>query len=729
MRVLRPQAAVLGAVLCAAAGCGHGELAVSVPRYAYVLGSDGAVSGYAVNPRTGQLRPNGYALAPAPIEGLDLANSLGPALAVSDAGYVYMVAPSSSALPVLTTFAVEASTGILRPRPTIPRPGPSPQAIAAHPSGKFVYIVTARGRIQPAGVDAPTGTLADIGADIAPPGVEEGTATLSRVAVDPQGRFLLAAERDTGGERVANWLVAATIDPGTGALDTAWSRSPIPFEAGAVAIHPGGRCGLAAPRSQRAGFTAFSVSRGGDLSAGPVTAGRDGVVDLAVDPTGRQLLVLDRAGVLAFEITNAETCALGPPRGPLALDWSPTTALSIDPSGRFAYVTASGSDRISTLSIDGSSGVVGLTGEALARPRSSGFAPVFTHGARAVNFAPRFLYAANFGSDDVSVYGVNWTTGALTLKGSQSSLGSGPLAVAVDPWGRFAFVANATSGTVASFVINTTTGALARVSVPSPVGARPVALAVDPSGRFLYVASEGGSQIAAFVVDQTSGEIAAVFGSPFPVQPAPSALAVDPTGVALYATSASPRPALSSFLINEVVGAIGSPSKGLPIEGSGAGHGALGIDVTGGLLFLAEDLADAVSLFRPARAGRGGDLERMARAAAGSRPTSVAIDPEGRFVYAAGGGGSGVSTFTYARNPGAVSRVGTFGDGTPAAIQGIAADPSGRFVYAADAGAGAGAPGRVLAFAVAPENGALTSIGSVPAGRQTSALAVARYHE
>src|SRR6185369_6689831 len=112
------------------------------------------------------------------------------------------------------------------------------------------------------------------------------------------------------------------------------------------------------------------------------------------------------------------------------------------------------------------------------------------------------------------------------------------------------------------------------------------------------------------------GELAAVFGSPFAVDPPPGSVAVDPTGLMLYAASSGPRPAMSMFVINEVVGALGARTA-YPFEGTGAGHAAIGVDLAAGLVFLAEDLAGTVSLFRPARGVGGSAGERLVRASAG----------------------------------------------------------------------------------------------------------------
>ena len=55
----------------------------------------------------------------------------------------------------------------------------------------------------------------------------------------------------------------------------------------------------------------------------------------------------------------------------------------------------------------------------------------------------KFAYVANCGSNDVSMYTINATTGALTSIGTIAA-GTSPVSMAVDPAGKFAYVANFT---------------------------------------------------------------------------------------------------------------------------------------------------------------------------------------------------------------------------------------------------------------------------------------------
>src|SRR5258707_325773 len=101
------------------------------------------------------------------------------------------------------------------------------------------------------------------------------------------------------------------------------------------------------------------------------------------------------------------------------------------------------------------------------KPSPSGGAsnPVnFTIG----RFLPRFAYVANAGSNDVSMYTINATTGALTsIAPGTIAAGRFPNAVAVDPYGRFACEESLYFGAVSIYNINATTGALTSIGTRS----------------------------------------------------------------------------------------------------------------------------------------------------------------------------------------------------------------------------------------------------------------------
>src|SRR5580698_2137193 len=95
---------------------------------------------------------------------------------------------------------------------------------------------------------------------------------------------------------------------------------------------------------------------------------------------------------------------------------------------------------------------------------------------------------------------------------------------------RYLYVANFGSNDVSAFTINTGTGALATVpGSPFPAGNSPDSIAVDPTGRFAYVSNQTDSTVSAFTIDRGTGALQAVTGSPFATGPGPTSVAIDPS--------------------------------------------------------------------------------------------------------------------------------------------------------------------------------------------------------
>ena len=77
----------------------------------------------------------------------------------------------------------------------------------------------------------------------------------------------------------------------------------------------------------------------------------------------------------------------------------------------------------------------------------------------AVSPTGKFAYVANNGSNDVSMYTINGTTGVLSPAGTIAA-GLAPTSIAIHPAGGFAYVTNSPSNTVSIYSIDGATGAL-----------------------------------------------------------------------------------------------------------------------------------------------------------------------------------------------------------------------------------------------------------------------------
>src|SRR5215467_8916980 len=107
--------------------------------------------------------------------------------------------------------------------------------------------------------------------------------------------------------------------------------------------------------------------------------------------------------------------------------------------------------------------------------------------------------------------------GALSpINGSPFIAGALPTGLAIDPQGALLYVANKGSNNVSGFAIDASSGALGAIS-GSPFatgGVGPAAVAVDSNSSFVYVGEQGSHDVASFSIGG-NGALKLVAGSPF----------------------------------------------------------------------------------------------------------------------------------------------------------------------------------------------------------------------
>ena len=225
------------------------------------------------------------------------------------------------------------------------------------------------------------------------------------------------------------------------------------------------------------------------------------------------------------------------------------TPMGITSFGPFVYVANRGSGSISGYSFDPKTGaltpVSGSPFPALAGVRS--FAKCFGQSLYVV---------AESGS--ISGYFPQPSGELVPIPGSPWLAGTRPQTAAIDASCKFAFVANAGSNNVSAFSINITTGALTPVpGSPFPAGIDPSSLVVE--GKFLYVINAGSNDISAFAIDANTGKLTPVPGSPFGAGQAPSSVTVL---ISLYVANAGSND-ISAYNIDTTTGAL-TPVGGSP---------------------------------------------------------------------------------------------------------------------------------------------------------------------
>jgi 6-phosphogluconolactonase len=377
------------------------------------------------------------------------------------------------------------------------------------------------------------------------------------------------------------------------------------------------------------------------------------------------------------------------------------------------------------------------------------------------NKKPKFVFVVNEDSNNISAYTVDSNSGALTpVIGSPfAAAGMTPTSVAVDPSGKFAYVAtrclsnvSCLNGTVSAYTIDGTMGALALIAGSTlTAGTIPDSVVVDPSGKFVYLTNncvgvipscDGNGTVSAYTIDKTTGALTQVPGSPFAAGANTFSVAVDPSSkfayVANVCTNLSPgcvgSGTVSAYTIDSTTGALtlvlGSPFA------AGNQTSSVAVDPSGKYSYAANDFGTISAYTIDSTTGALTPIPGSPFAASGITPVSVGVDPSGKFAYVANYCGVGlcsqgtVSAYTINATTGAL----TAAPGSPLAAgtapNTVAVDPSGKFVYVTNECAVnfcASGIGSVSAYVINSASGALTPVIGSPfaAGVRPHSLAIA----
>jgi 6-phosphogluconolactonase len=333
-------------------------------------------------------------------------------------------------------------------------------------------------------------------------------------------------------------------------------------------------------------------------------------------------------------------------------------------SSRYLYASIPGSNEIVAYREDPNSGV--LT-QLAGSPITAGQAVQ----AIVIHPSKKFLYAANSGEGDVSLFTIS-TTGILTEVTPRTSItpdGTAPTLLAMDAAGAFLYVGNAGSNNISVFSIDSSTGALTQVGNAFPIGTDPLNMQVSPSGNVLYVTGGGGLPgtgfIEAFTISQ--GVATPVPNSPFPTGTNPDGLAIASSGSFLYTANKLDN-SISEFAIN----ADGSLTalSGSPIGEQFAGPLALSIDKSGTYLYVANQASTNLAAYS---IGSDGTLTLLTNSpfGTGTNPSVIATDSGGKYLFVGNqpGSGAAIESFSLASSTGTLTTVATYSlPGNPTSI-------------------------------------------------------------
>jgi 6-phosphogluconolactonase len=339
--------------------------------------------------------------------------------------FVYVAGPGTN-----ETFEFRVqSNGSLAPLGTPNFPvGSNPVALKPHTSGDFLYIADFSGNdVTLLDINQSNGNLSvPVSISIVNPtnptnifATDKGPVSL---AMSPTAPFLFAVNQTSGD------VTAYTVDPGTGSLGVL-SGSPFPIQPAShpssVAISPTGNF-LFVANATEGTIAVFSIGGNGALAqAGiPTSVGAGATpTSIAVERSGRFLYVTDPAhnAVLGFSIQTGGT--LSPVNGSPFLAGAAPAGLGIDPQGALLFAANSGSNNVSAYAIDSSTGALGqVTGSPFP---TGGVGP----SAVAVDADTSFAYVTEAGSHDVAAFNIASNGALQPVKGSPFGVATAATAI------------------------------------------------------------------------------------------------------------------------------------------------------------------------------------------------------------------------------------------------------------------------------------------------------------
>jgi 6-phosphogluconolactonase len=295
---------------------------------------------------------------------------------------------------------------------------------------------------------------------------------------------------------------------------------------------------------------------------------------------------------------------------------------------------------------------------------------------------------------------------------------SNPSFLATDAAGRFVYAVNedgGKAGSVSAFAVDANTGRLTAVGKPQTSGGTaPCHLVVDPSGKFVVAANYGSGTLEVLPIGK-DGALGAPSGAVQHQgtgpnrgrQEAPHAHCVgfDPAGKVLLAADLG-ADKIFTYRLDETSGKLSPGAQpSAPAATAGAGPRHFAFSPSGKFLYVINELNSTVGVYAYDAARGSMTVVQSIAAGEGGGGAEIAVHPTGKFVYASVRGPNHIAIFS-ADATGkltAVGRESTQGNGP----RHFAIDPSGKFLIAANQDSG-----NLVVFQIDPATGKLKATGA-----------------
>ncbi|MGP8154127.1 MAG: beta-propeller fold lactonase family protein [Smithella sp.] len=395
-----------------------------------------------------------------------------------------------------------------------------------------------------------------------------------------------------------------------------------------------------------------------------------------------------------------------------------SSPVTVDPSGLFAYVSNSSPGNISAYDINQTTGALVSVPVSAGNPFPAGTSP--TSVTIYANPSGEFAYVPNMGSDTISAYDINQTTGALVSvpvsAGNPFPAGTSPTSVTIyanPSGGAYAYVPNIGSDTISAYIINSDGSLTAVTGSPFTAGTSPTSVTVyaNSSGAYAYVPNMTDGTISAYTIDNTTtpGALIPSFNTPTVTAGA------YPTSVTIYANPSGGAYAYVPNMGSGNISVYTINSDGSLSTGTAVTAGTYPMSVTvytnpsgGAYAYVSNMGSGNISVYT---INSDGSLSTGTAVTAEmySNPVTVYANTSGAFAYVSNRNDGTIWVYSIGTN-GALTNIQQISSGISfASLTTVTIDPQGPYAYASDVNTGA-----VYAFTIDSTTGKLNAVTGSP---------------
>lgn len=156
---------------------------------------------------------------------------------------------------------------------------------------------------------------------------------------------------------------------------------------------------------------------------------------------------------------------------------------------------------------------------------ATGYSAGTTPSAIAIDPSTRFVYVTDEAANQLYGYDIQTGGALVAMLNSPFVTGQFPVGVTVDPRGKYLYVANYTSGTIGAYAIDVSSGTpVGSVgSASTAVGTGPTCVAIEPAlGRYVYTSNNIDNSVSGLRLNASTGALTQVQNTPFPTSGLPT---------------------------------------------------------------------------------------------------------------------------------------------------------------------------------------------------------------